>query len=141
MTALETKPEKPPKQKRKSEEGLRQRLPNEAYKMGCWICGEDHRRNLCNADKSSMVCNICGKEQNHVTKVCLQQFSGATVAGQPGGRPPTPGLQSGMVAMEERRVKKCSYAQVVGGGPSPPPPGSLPAPLPPVLRPAPGSGA
>ena len=43
MTTLETKPEKPPKQKKKSEEGMRRRLPDEAYKMGCWICGEDHR--------------------------------------------------------------------------------------------------
>ena len=58
MTALETKP-KPPKQKKKAEEGPRRRLPDEAYKMGCWICGEDHRRDLCEADKSSMVCNIC----------------------------------------------------------------------------------
>ena len=92
MTALETKPGKPPKQKKKPEEGLRRKLPDEAYNMGCWICGGDHRRDLGDADKSSMVCNICGKEQNHITKVCLQQFAGSTVAGQPGGRPPTPGL-------------------------------------------------
>ena len=82
--------------------------------MGCWICGENHRREDCDADKSAMLCNICGKEINHVTKVCLQQFAGSTAAGLPGGRPATPGLQSEMVAMEERRVKKRSYAQVVG---------------------------
>ena len=45
-----------------------------------------------------------------------------------------------MVAMEERRLKKRSYAQVVGGGSTPHPQGSLSASLPSVLRPAPGGG-
>ena len=86
-----------------------------------------------------MLCNICGKENNHVTAVCLQQFAGTTAAGQPPGRPATPGFQSGMVAMEERRVRKRSYAQVAGGGalgaaapssPSPPLPPLSPLPAP-----------
>ena len=111
--------------------------------MGCWICGGEHRHHDCDVDKSSMLCNICGMENNHVTAVCLQKFAGSTAAGLPGGRSATPGLQSGMVVMEEKRVKKQSYAQVVVGGalgsavllpPSPPPtppsphPSQLPAP-------------
>ena len=52
-----------------------------------------------------MKCNICAMEKNHVTSVCLQQCADTTVAGQPGGRSPTPGLQAGMVAMEERVVR------------------------------------
>ena len=51
-----------------------------------------------------------------MTTVCLQQFADSTPAGQPGGRPATPGLQSGMVAMEQRRTKKPSYAQVAADG-------------------------
>ena len=138
MAALETKP-KPPKQKKKTEGGARRGLPDEAYRMGCWICGEEHRRDLCQADRSSMVCNICGRTENHVTKVCLQQFAGATASGQPGGRPPTP--QSGMVVMEERRTKKRSYAQVAGGGRPSSSPGTLHSPLSPSSCTAPGSAA
>ena len=135
----EVKPGKTVKPKKKNEDKLRRKLPDEAYKMGCWICGGEHRREMCDAEKSAMLCNICGKEASHVTAVCLQQFAGATAAGQPPGRPSTPGFQSGMVAMEERRYKKRSYAQVAGGSalgaaalspPSPPrpPPSPLPAP-------------
>ena len=109
MQALEVKPVKPLK-KKKTEERPRRKLPDEANKMGCWICGSDHRRDVCNADKSGMLCEMCGKEKNHVTAVCLQQFADSTPTGQPGGRPATPGLQSGMVAMEQRRMKKRSYA-------------------------------
>ena len=111
----EVKPGKTVKPKKKNEDKLRRKLPDEAYKMGCWICGGEHRREMCDAEKSAMLCNICGKEASHVTAVCLQQFAGATAAGQPPGRPSTPGFQSGMVAMEERRYKKRSYAQVAGG--------------------------
>ena len=66
-------------------------LPEEAYKMGCWICGGDHRRENCDADKSTMKCNICSMENNHVTSVCLQQFADTTASGQPPGRHSTPG--------------------------------------------------
>jgi len=62
-----------------------------------------------------MKCNICAKENNHVTAVCLQQFADTTAAGQPSGRPSTSGLQAGMVAMEERRVRKRTYALAAGG--------------------------
>ena len=110
MPALEVKPGKTLKPKKKTEEKPRWKLPDEAYRMGCWICGGEHRRDVCDADKSSMFCNICGKENNHVTAVCLQQFAGSTAAGLPGERPATPGLQSGMVAMKERSVKEQSYA-------------------------------
>ena len=105
IPAQEVKPGKLLKPKKKTEE-----RPDDAYKMGCWICGGEHRRDVCNEDKSCMLYNICGKENNHVTAVCLQQLAGSTPAGQPAGRPATPGLQSGMVAMEEKRVKKRSYA-------------------------------
>ena len=100
--------------------------------MGCWCCGGDHRRELCEADKSKMKCNICAMENSHVSSVCLQQFAGAAV-GQPSGRPPTPGLQAGMVALEGRRMRKRTYAQAAGSG-SPvsathsPPPSSIPHP-------------
>ena len=112
MQAVEVKPLK----KKKTKERPRRKLLDEAYKMGCWICGGDHRRNVCDADKSCMLFEMCGKEKNHVTAVCLQQFADSTPAGQPGGRLATPGLQSGMVAMEQRRKKKRSYAQVAAGG-------------------------
>ena len=115
MPALEVKPGKTLKSKKKTE--------------------ERPRREDCGIENSAMLCNICGKENNHVTAVCLQQFASSTAAGLPGGTPAIPGLQSGMVAMEERRVKKRSYAQVVGGGDlgsagSPPP---SPSPTPPSL--------
>ena len=109
MPALE-KPVK--KKKAVDKEKPRRKLPDEAYQMGCWICGGQHRRDTCDADKSNMICGLCGREKNHVTAVCLQQFADSTPAGQPGGKPATPGAQSGMVVMEERRTKKRSYAQV-----------------------------
>ena len=76
--------------KKKKVEAPRRRLPDEAYRMGCWICGADHRRENCDADRSTMKCNICSMEKNHVTSVCLQQFADSTASGQPPGRPSTP---------------------------------------------------
>ena len=70
----------------------KRKLPDEAHQMGCWICAGQHRRDSCDADKSTMVCELCGKEKNHVTAVCLQYFADSSPAGQPGGRPATPGL-------------------------------------------------
>ena len=112
MQALKVKPLK----KKKTEKRPRRKLSDEAHKMGCLICGGDHRRDVCDADKSCMLCEICGKEKNHMTAVCLQQFADSTPAGQPGGRLATPGLQSRLVAMEQRRTKIRSYAQVAAGG-------------------------
>ena len=112
-----------PLKKKKSEdkpekEKPRRKLPDEAYQMGCWICGGQHKRDNCDADRSNMLCEMYGKEKNHVTAVCLQQFADSPPAGQPGGKPSTPGPgQSEMVAMKERRTKKKrSYAQVVTAG-------------------------
>ena len=51
---LEEKPEK---------EKLRRKLPDEACHMGCWICGGQHRCDSCDADRSNMLCEMCGKEK------------------------------------------------------------------------------
>ena len=61
----------------------------EAYQIGCWICGGQHRRDKCEADKSGMICELCGIKKNHVTAVCLRQWTDSSPAGQPGGRPGT----------------------------------------------------
>ena len=50
MRALEVKPGKTLKPKKKTEEKPRRKLPDEAYRMGCWICGGEHRRDVCDAD-------------------------------------------------------------------------------------------
>ena len=124
------------KKKAEDKEKPRRKLPDKAYQIGCWVCWGQHRPYSCDADKSNMLCELCGKEKNHVTAVCLQQFADSSPARQPGGRPATPGIQSGMVPVE---TKKPSYAQVAAAivvsftsGPSfpPPPPLKLPLPLP-----------
>ena len=127
MPAVE-KPLKKKSEEKPEKEKLRKKLPDEAYHIGCWICGGQHRCDSYDADRSNMLCEMCGKEKSHVTAVCLQQFADSYPAGQPGGRPATPGPgQSGMVAMEERRTKKNrSYAQVVATGVVP---ATLPHPL------------
>ena len=51
----EVKPGKTVKPKKKNEDKLRRKLPDEAYKMGCWICGGEHRREMCDAEKSAML--------------------------------------------------------------------------------------
>ena len=133
MTTVET-----PLKKKKAEEKEkpRRKLPDEAYQMGCWVCGGQHRRDSCDTEKSKMLCKLCGKENNLVTAVCLQKFADSSPAGQPVGKPATPGIQSGMVVVE---TKKPSYAQVAAaivvnstsGLSSPPPsPRKLPLPLP-----------
>ena len=57
MQALEVKPVKPLK-KKKTEDRPRRKLPDEANKMGGWICGGDHRRDVCDAD-SHVCCARC----------------------------------------------------------------------------------
>jgi hypothetical protein len=47
--------------------------------MGCWVCGGQHRHDNCKVDKSGMICEMCGKEQNHVTAVCLKQFDSTAI--------------------------------------------------------------
>ena len=70
----------------------RNKLPDEAYKGGCWCCGAEHSRSECKADKSNMVCQLCGLEKSHVTAVCLKQWDDQEApAGQPRGRPATRG--------------------------------------------------
>ena len=61
----------------------------EAYQIGCWIGGGQHRHDKCEADKSGMICELCGIKKNHVTAVCLRQWTDSSPAGQPGGRPGT----------------------------------------------------
>ena len=59
--------EKPLKKKKSEEkpekEKPRRKLPDEAYHMGCWICGGQDRRDNCDADRSSMLCEMCVKEK------------------------------------------------------------------------------
>ena len=80
--------------------------------------------------KLNMLRELCGKENNLVTAVCLQKFADSSPAGQPVGKPATPGIQSGMVVVE---TKKPSYAQVAAAivvnftsGLSSPPPSPRP---------------
>ena len=49
------KPGKTVKPKKKNEEKLSRKLPDEAYKMDGWICGEEHRHEMCGAEKSTMM--------------------------------------------------------------------------------------
>ena len=77
-----------PSKKRDAEkkEKPRRKLPDEAYQMGFWVCGGQHRRDSCDADKSNMICELCGKEKNHVTAVCCLQTAlrqDSPAAGQP----------------------------------------------------------
>lgn len=62
-----------------------------------------------------MKCQTCGMERSHLTKVCLRQWDDYEApAGEPRGRPATPGPEQGMVAVEGGRR---SYAQVVSSLP------------------------
>ena len=79
--------EKPSKKgEAEKKEKPRRKLPDEAYQMGCWVCGGQHRRDSCDANKSNMICELCGKEKNHVTAVCCLQTAlrqDSPAAGQP----------------------------------------------------------
>ena len=71
------------KEKKKKEadkdKRVKRKLPEEAYQMGCWVCGGQHRHDNCKVDKSGMICEMCGKEQNHVIAVCLKQFDSTAI--------------------------------------------------------------
>ena len=83
--------EKPVKKKEAGKEKRPGRmLPDEAYQLGCWVCGGQHRRDKFKDDKSVMVCEMCGMEESRVTQVCLRQWTNNSPAGNPVGRPPTP---------------------------------------------------
>ena len=118
MPAIDNPLKKKKSEEKQEKEKPRRKLPDGAYQMGCWLCGGQHRLDSCDADRSNMLCEMCGEEKNHVTAVYLKQFADSSPAGQPGGRPSTPGPgQSRIVAMGERRTKKKrSYAQVVAAG-------------------------
>ena len=71
--------EKPLKKKKSEEkpekEKPRRKLSDDAYHMGCWICSGQHRRDTCDSNRSNMLCDMFGKEKNHISAICLQQFA------------------------------------------------------------------
>ena len=46
------------RRKQRSQKKTRKKLPDEAYKVGCWCFGAQHSRSNCKADRSGMVCDI-----------------------------------------------------------------------------------
>ena len=83
--SLKTEPTKPAKPVKPKEEAMpaaekergkkdaeksrkpRKKLADEAYKVGCWCCGEQHGRSDCKTDKSVMLFELCSFKRSHVT--------------------------------------------------------------------------
>ena len=56
MLAVE-KPVKKKKKEAEKKEKAMTKMPNEAYKMGCWICAGQHRRDRCDTKKFEGSCS------------------------------------------------------------------------------------